>query len=108
MSNAERVDVDALPYAQHLENALHGHLLPQAIDLGKYTYNYSSGGITERTGFQAMTAGQLQRLARRLHEQPHVTHLDLNGHKFGPDVMRELSGAIAMQTRLQTLSLRSM
>ena len=52
-----------------------------------------------------MTAGQLQRLARRLHEQPHVTHLDLNGHEFGPDVMRELSGAIAMQTRLQTLDL---
>ena len=105
MSDAERVDVDALPYAQRLENALHGHLLPQAIDLGKYTSNYSSGGITERRGFQAMTAGQLQRLARRLHEQPHVTHLDLNGHNFGPDIMRELTGAIAMLTRLQTLNL---
>jgi hypothetical protein len=97
MSNAERV---ALPYAQRLENALHGHLLPQAIDLGKYIDN-----CLDPRGFQAMTAGQLQRLARRLHEQPHVTHLDLNGHEFGPDVMRELSGAIEMQTRLQTLNL---
>jgi hypothetical protein len=109
MSNAERVDVDALPYAQRLDivllNALRGRRLPQAIDLGRFTYNYSSGVYTERTGFQAMTAGQLQRLARRLHEQSHVTHLDLNGHEFGPDVMRELSGAIAMQTRLQTLDL---
>ena len=52
-----------------------------------------------------MTAGQLQRLARRLHEQPHVTHLNLSGHKFGPEGMRLLAGPIAMQTSLQTLDL---
>jgi Ran GTPase-activating protein (RanGAP) involved in mRNA processing and transport len=48
---------------------------------------------------------EVQRLALWLQSQPHVTHLNLRGHTFGPEGMRLLAGPIALQTSLHTLNL---
>jgi hypothetical protein len=98
--------MSSLPYAQRLQVVLHGHLLPHVIDLE--IFNFTPEKIIERTiDFEPMTTEQVQRLALRLQEQQHVRTLKLAGHQFEPDVMRELSGSIAMQTGLQTLHLGS-
>ena len=105
MSSAAHFDIDALPFAQRMQAVLHGPLLPHVINLGQY--NYSIAGVPlKQEYFKAMTAEEVQRLALRLQSQPHVTHLNLWGHAFGPEGMRLLAGPIAMQTSLHTLNLR--
>ena len=106
MSSPARSDIDALPYAQRLQAVLHGHLLPHKINLGHYNYT-DAGHYDSQEDFKAMTAGEVQLLAHRLQAQPHVTHLNLSGHKFGPESVRLLIGPILMQTGLQTLNLAS-
>ena len=106
MSSPARFDIDALPYAQRLQAILHGHILPHVINLGMY--NRTDAGIfVLQNDFKAMTAGEVQRLALRLQTQPHVTHLNLSGHGFGPEGVRVLIGPISMQKGLQMLHLSS-
>ncbi len=104
MSSPARADVDALPYAQRLHAVLHGHL-PRVINLVKW--NFTAGKYVEQKDFKAMTAEEVQQLALRLQEQPHVTHLNLSGHDFGPGGIRVLIAPISAQTGLQTLNLMS-
>ncbi len=103
MSSPASADIDALPYAQRLHAVLHGHLLPRVINLGRF--NITAGEYVEQEDFIAMTAEEVQQLALRLQAQPHVTHLNLNGHGFGPEGARVLIAAISAQTALQTLEL---
>ena len=105
MSSAAHFDIDALPFAQRMQAVLHGPLLPHVINLGKWNYSNTTGEWVKQEDFQAMTAEEVQRLALRLQSQPHVTHLNLRGHNFGPEGMRLLAGPIVMQTSLQTLDL---
>jgi hypothetical protein len=104
MSSPARADVDALPYAQRLHAVLHGHLLPRVINLGMW--NFTAGKYVKQKDLIAMTAEEVQQLALRLQAQPHVTHLNLSGHEFGPEGIRVLIAAISAQTGLQTLDLR--
>jgi hypothetical protein len=105
MSSAAHFDIDALPFAQRMQAVLHGPLLPHVVNLGKCNYSNTTGKYVHQDNFQAMTAEEVQRLALRLQSQPHVTHLNLSGHNFGPEGVRLLAGLIAMQTSLQTLDL---
>ena len=105
MSSPARADVDALPYAQRLHAVLHGHLLPRVINLGRW--NFTAGKFVTQVDFKAMTGEEVQQLALRLQAQPHVTHLNLNGHFFGPENARVLIAPISAQTGLQTLYLSS-
>ncbi len=105
LSSAAHFDIDALPFAQRMQAVLHGPLLPHVVNLGEYNYSNTTGELVRQKGFQAMTAEEVQRLALRLQSQPHVTHLNLSYHKFGPEGMLLLAGPIAMQTSLHTLDL---
>ena len=108
MSSAAHFDIDALPFAQRMQAVLHGPLLPHVINLGQWNYSNTAGELVAQIDFQAMTSEEVQRLALRLQSQPHVTHLNLWGHNFGPEGMRLLAGPIAMQTSLHTLDLSGM
>ena len=103
MSSPARADVDALPYAQRLHAVLHGHLLPRVINLGRW--NFTAGEWVGQVDFKAMTFEEVQQLALRLQAQSHVTHLNLGGHRFGPEGIRVLIAPISAQTGLQTLDL---
>ncbi len=103
MSSPARADVDALPYEQRLHAVLHGHLLPRVINLGQY--NFTAGKWVEQEDSKAMTFEEVQQLALRLQAQPHVTHLNLIGHEFGPEGALVLIAPISAQTGLQTLYL---
>jgi hypothetical protein len=103
MSSPGRAHADALPYAQRLHAVLHGRLLPPVIDLGRWNYNV--GKYVEQKDFKAMTAEEVQQLALRLQAQPHVTHLNLMSHAFGPEGVGVLIAPISMQARLKTLNL---
>ena len=85
--------------------AFASYVLPRVINLGNY--NFTAGEWVEQKDFKAMTFEEVQQLALRLQAQPHVTHLNLGGHGFGPEGARVLIAPISAQTGLQTLNLNS-
>ncbi len=88
------------------------HPLPMHIDLGEISCSWVLGKFkfeTRREGFRKMTSDELMQLVGRLQaiQCPHIILLNLDGHKLGFGMMREIAGSITALINLEVFVLVS-